>query len=49
MLLAVFSLDGKQFLPVTYQNDEVAHADVSAFLAALDAQVQQLIAQQTSA
>jgi hypothetical protein len=42
LLLAALSLNGKQFIPLCHQNDEVSSADVSAFLKALDEQVHNL-------
>ena len=43
-LLGALSLNGKQFLSVIHQNDEVPVAAVDAFLAALDAQLKALMA-----
>lgn len=43
LLIGALSLNGKQFLPLIYQNDEIAHEAVSAFLDQLDGQLRQLM------
>lgn len=45
LLLGALSLNGRQFLSVIHQNDEVPAAAVDRFLAALDAQLQALMRQ----